>query len=68
MIEIDDVFSKEIIREFCQTYSQCNENLFVKKLREHFSDSDINIIIGIILTICTECFNNESPCYCMRDD
>lgn len=55
------------ITEWCLMESYVQENLFVKKLREHFTDDKIELILDILDNTCLFCFDGEKGCWCSRE-
>jgi hypothetical protein len=54
----------EIIKNFCQSKSFKDKNLFIKRLEEKgFSESQIATIIQVLENLCPICFDSELPCY-----
>jgi len=55
------------IAEWCKDHSGKDENLFVEKLREHFTDDQIVIILTILDNICKHCYDAQTGCLCWND-
>ena len=44
------------------------ELLVVRRLLAYFTESQVEKIIEIIDSVCHECWDDNTPCYCTRDD
>ena len=59
----------EEVKDFCQSVSYNDENLFVRKLRSGgLSDEQIAIVIKAIESTCRKCWDGESGCKCWKDE
>lgn len=57
------------IARFNSEHHRSSDVLFVAKLKDKgLSVVDIAAVIEVLESICTECFDSETPCHCWNDE